>query len=84
MHRITSVGRVKGAAFRLVADGGDDALAHLFQRCGAVFSFKKNKMIAAEGASIERVYSIETGYDRCCSYTEDGLRQIFAFAGPGD
>lgn len=84
MHRVTYVRRVEGAAFRLVADGGDDALARLFHGRGAVFSFKKNKMIAAEGTPIDRVYRIETGYVRCCSYTEDGLRQIFAFAGPGD
>lgn len=84
MHSVTSVGRAEGTPIRFVPCDGTDALAQLFRKRGAACNFKKNKTIASEEAPIEWVYRLETGVVRCCSYTKDGLRQIFAFAGRGD
>ena len=56
----------------------------LFRMRGTPTVFARNRMIAAEQEPVAHVYRIDSGFVRCCSYTRDGLRQIFAFAGPGD
>ncbi|MGF1503494.1 MAG: Crp/Fnr family transcriptional regulator [Paracoccaceae bacterium] len=76
--------RPQSAATGPIAGSRAATLAELFALRGTPCSFARNKTIASEESPIERVYRIERGFVRCCSYTEDGLRQIFDFAGPGD
>ncbi|MEM7497664.1 MAG: helix-turn-helix domain-containing protein [Pseudomonadota bacterium] len=72
------------APISLIPGSRIDILEELFRSRGTPCSFERNNTVASEEAAIERVYRIESGLVRCCSYTEGGLRQIFAFAGPGD
>lgn len=84
MHPTTCAATTTDAPFALLSIDRAAPLAELFAQRGTLCSFRRNKTIASEEAPIERVYLIESGLVRCCSYTEDGLRQIFAFSGPGD
>lgn len=84
MHPTTCAGTTTSVPFKLLSIDRIVSLEDLFEIRGTPCSFARNNTIASEEAPIERVYRIESGIVRCCSYTKDGLRQIFAFAGPGD
>lgn len=84
MHPTPCDGTTTSVPFKLLSVDRITTLEDLFEVRGTPCSFARNKTIASEEAPIERVYRIESGLVRCCSYTENGLRQIFAFAGPGD
>lgn len=84
MELMTTFGASGGVHLPNAPTDPDGMLEALFRWRGMQCRFKRNRTIASEAARIERVYRIETGFVRCCSYTKDGLRQIFAFAGPGD
>lgn len=84
MHPTTCAGTTTSVPFKLLPADRASTLEDLFRLRGTACTFARNNTIACEGERIERVYRVESGLVRCCSYTEDGLRQIFAFAGPGD
>lgn len=84
MHPTTCASTTTSVPFKFLSIDRITTLEDLFEIRGTPCSFARNKTIASEEAPIERVYRIESGIVRCCSYTENGLRQIFAFAGPGD
>ncbi|MEM7528215.1 MAG: helix-turn-helix domain-containing protein [Pseudomonadota bacterium] len=84
MHPTTCASTTTSVRFKLLSIDRITTLKDLFEIRGTPCSFARNNTIASEEAPIERVYRIESGIVRCCSFTEDGLRQIFAFAGPGD
>ncbi|MEO1775352.1 MAG: helix-turn-helix domain-containing protein [Pseudomonadota bacterium] len=84
MHPTTCTGTTAAVPFKVLSIVRVTTVEELFDVRGTPCSFARNNTIASEEAPIERVYRIESGIVRCCSYTEDGLRQIFAFAGPGD
>ncbi|MEM7545391.1 MAG: helix-turn-helix domain-containing protein [Pseudomonadota bacterium] len=65
-------------------DGAITRIDDLF--CGSLNSlrFQPGQSIVVQGDKIEHLYQVVAGTVRCCSFTEEGRRQIFRFARAGD
>ena len=59
-------------------------LDRLFETKGQRRSIKANATLFGQGQRVESVVQIVSGIVRCCTFSEDGHRHIFRFAGPGD
>ncbi|MEQ8652097.1 MAG: helix-turn-helix domain-containing protein [Kiloniellales bacterium] len=60
------------------------AIDGLFATRGQHRSLDRGVTLVLHGSPVEQVYQVTSGFLRCCTFTEEGRRQIFAFAGPGD
>lgn len=60
------------------------AVDALFAARGRLTTADRGQTLVMEEQPIESVYQISSGFVRCCSYTQEGQRQVFHFAGPGD
>lgn len=69
-------------ASRRRAEGS--TIDRLFATRGQRHSLERGVTLVLHGSPVEQVYQVASGFLRCCTFTEEGRRQIFAFAGPGD
>ncbi|GAB5469996.1 MAG: helix-turn-helix domain-containing protein [Rhodospirillales bacterium] len=65
-------------------DRRSSRLDEVFRLQGHSLSVPAQRTIVSHGQAIENRYQVIAGFVRCCTFTEDGYRQIFRFAGPGD
>lgn len=60
------------------------SLAEVFDRFSKTQKYESGQTILIHGAPAERRYQVVSGTVRCCTFTEDGHRQIFRFVRTGD
>lgn len=66
------------------ASAAPKRLRDLFHGDANVAHFQPGRSILVQGDEIETLYEVVAGTVRCCTFTEDGRRQIFRFVRSGD
>ena len=69
--------------------GGEGERAHRLLEAvfsglgGSVLNVAAGRVLVAQGQELQKVYRVDRGFVRLCIYSEDGIRRIVGFCGPG-